>query len=214
MKKFRNFVYAVCAIIMVVVLICGTPMRSVNAVVPNSSWGGIAWSPELGLFAAVANSGVGNRVMTSPDGIYWTTRTSAADNNWRAIAWSPVLGLFAAVAYSGSGDRVMTSPDGIYWTIEYSNTPTPTVTNTPTNTSTPTVTNTPTNTSTPTVTNTPTNTATLHYDATTTFDAAYVYYTGVAQENYPTTILLSILCGIILLVLIIWLVFYFLRRKR
>ena len=77
----------------------------------DNGWLGIAWSPELGLFAAVANSGVGNRVMTSPDGINWTIRTSAADNDWHSIAWSPELGLFAAVAFTGVGNRVMTSPD-------------------------------------------------------------------------------------------------------
>ena len=31
----------------------------------DNSWSGIAWSPELGLFAAVATTGTGNRVMTS-----------------------------------------------------------------------------------------------------------------------------------------------------
>ena len=77
----------------------------------NNSWSGIAWSPELGLFAAVAYSGTGNRVMTSPDGVNWTIRTSAADNDWRGIAWSPEMGLFAAVAVTGTGDCVMTSPD-------------------------------------------------------------------------------------------------------
>jgi len=82
----------------------------------DNDWHGIAWSPELGLFAAVADTGTGNRVMTSPDGINWTIRTSAADNNWYAIAWSPELRLFAAVAYTGTGNRVMTSPDGINWT--------------------------------------------------------------------------------------------------
>ena len=46
--------------------------------------------------------------MTSPDGINWTTRASAADNNWSGIAWAPELGLFAAVAFSGTGNRVMT----------------------------------------------------------------------------------------------------------
>ena len=81
----------------------------------DNAWHGIAWSPELGLFAAVAINGTGNRVMTSPDGINWTTRTTN-NNNWVAIAWSPELGLFAAVAYSGTGNRVMTSPDGINWT--------------------------------------------------------------------------------------------------
>jgi hypothetical protein len=67
-----------------------------------------------GLFVAVARSGTGNRVMTSPDGINWTIRTSAADNTWRAITYGE--GLFVAVASTGT-DRIMTSPDGINWTI-------------------------------------------------------------------------------------------------
>ncbi len=86
----------------------------------NNAWRAIAWSPELGLFAAVATDGTGNRVMTSPDGITWTIRTSAADNQWFAIAWSPELGLFVAMAATGTGNRVMTSPDGITWTIRTS----------------------------------------------------------------------------------------------
>lgn len=86
----------------------------------ENNWMGLAWSPELSLFVAVATTGTGNRVMTSPDGITWTIRTSAADNNWVSVAWSPELGLFCAVANSGAGDRVMTSPDGITWTIRTS----------------------------------------------------------------------------------------------
>ena len=31
----------------------------------DNKWNSVCWSPELGLFAAVANTGVGNRVMTS-----------------------------------------------------------------------------------------------------------------------------------------------------
>ena len=75
----------------------------------DNNWHSVCWSPELGLFAAVAFSGAGNRVMTSPDGINWTIRVSAADNGWRSVCWSPELGLFAAVATSGTGNRVMTS---------------------------------------------------------------------------------------------------------
>ena len=71
-----------------------------------------------GLFVAVANSGTGNRVMTSPDGIAWTIRASAADNGWRSVTFGN--GLFVAVADSGLGNRVMTSPDGIVWTIRTS----------------------------------------------------------------------------------------------
>ena len=44
--------------------------------------------------------------MTSPDGITWTIRTSAADNSWRSVCYGN--GLFVAVAQSGTGNRVMT----------------------------------------------------------------------------------------------------------
>ena len=75
----------------------------------DNSWRSVCWSPELSLFVAVAYTGTGNRVMTSPDGINWTIRTSAADNSWRSVCWSPELSLFVAVADSGTGNRVMTS---------------------------------------------------------------------------------------------------------
>jgi predicted RecA/RadA family phage recombinase len=71
-----------------------------------------------GLFVAVSTTGIGNRVMTSPDGITWTSRTSAADNSWNCVAFGN--GLFVAVASTGTGDRVMTSPDGITWTARTS----------------------------------------------------------------------------------------------
>ena len=91
-------------------------------------------------------------------------------------------------------------------TATFTFTPTDTETSTPSSTFT--ITNTPTNTSTPTNTNTP------HFGKTATYDAAYAYYSDVAADNYPTIILLSILCGIILLAVIIWAVFYFLKRRR
>lgn len=91
----------------------------------DRQWYAVTWAPELGLFAAVAASGTGNRVATSPDGISWTTRTSAADNEWRGLCWSPELSLFVAVSQtatplSTSDNRVMTSPDGIVWTSQSS----------------------------------------------------------------------------------------------
>jgi len=55
----------------------------------------------------VSNSGTGNRVMTSPDGINWTIRSSAADNDWRSVCYGN--GLFVAVSTTGTGNRVMTS---------------------------------------------------------------------------------------------------------
>ncbi|MFH1233503.1 MAG: hypothetical protein V1649_02515, partial [Patescibacteria group bacterium] len=71
-----------------------------------------------GLFVAVANTGTGNRVMTSPDGINWTIRTTPANNDWLSVTYGN--GLFVAVAATGVGNRVMTSPDGITWTIRTS----------------------------------------------------------------------------------------------
>jgi hypothetical protein len=86
----------------------------------DNNWRSVCWSPELRLFCAVADTGIGNRVMTSPDGIVWTARVSAADNEWVSVCWSPELRLFCAVAVTGVGNRVMTSPDGIVWTARTS----------------------------------------------------------------------------------------------
>jgi len=55
--------------------------------------------------------GTGNRVQTSPDGITWTIRTSAADQSWRGGAFGN--GTFVLVASDG---HVQTSSDGgIMW---------------------------------------------------------------------------------------------------
>jgi hypothetical protein len=82
----------------------------------DNSWRSVTYGN--GLFVAVANTGTGNRVMTSPDGINWTSRTSAVDNSWQSVTYGN--GLFVAVAASGTGNRVMTSPDGITWTARNS----------------------------------------------------------------------------------------------
>ncbi len=68
-----------------------------------------------GLFVAVAWNypGRGNEkwVMTSPDGITWTSRKAAASKSgWSSVTYGG--GLFVVVG----GNRVMTSPDGITWT--------------------------------------------------------------------------------------------------
>jgi len=76
------------------------------------NWYSVAYGNRL--WVAVASSGKGDRVMTSPDGINWTLRASATDNLWRSVVYGN--GLWVAVALSGEGNRVMTSPDGITWT--------------------------------------------------------------------------------------------------
>ncbi len=52
--------------------------------------------------------------MTSPDGITWTSRNSAADEFWAAIEWADEADVLVAVNGVGT---VMTSVDGINWTL-------------------------------------------------------------------------------------------------
>ena len=79
------------------------------------SWVSVAYGN--GTFAAVANNGTGDHVMTSRDGIAWTART-APDGDWGAVAYGN--GLFVAVsdAPTPTPYRVITSPDGITWTAQ------------------------------------------------------------------------------------------------
>lgn len=89
-----------------------------GATASDQTWEDLVYADTLGLWVAVASSGlIGQRVMTSADGgATWTARTAATADNWRGIAWSRSLGLLVAVADSGVGTRVMSSPDGINWT--------------------------------------------------------------------------------------------------
>jgi hypothetical protein len=79
-------------------------------------WKGVTYGN--GLFVAVAITASNIRVMTSPDGINWTSRNSAANNNWTSVTYGN--GLFVAVSNTGTGNRVMASPDGITWTSRVS----------------------------------------------------------------------------------------------
>jgi hypothetical protein len=75
---------------------------------------GVAWSPELGLFAAV---GFSSAIMTSPDGITWTSRTAPeAAIPYHCITWAPELGLFLAGSIDGT-EYITVSSDGINWTF-------------------------------------------------------------------------------------------------
>jgi hypothetical protein len=63
------------------------------------------------LFVAVASNGAVKQVMTSPDGIIWTSQTGSIIATWIGITYGN--GLFVAVSNSG---KVMTSPNGSVWT--------------------------------------------------------------------------------------------------
>ncbi len=88
--------------------------------VDDNYWSSVTYGN--GMFVAVSQGAesfmsgavsveTGNRVMTSPDGITWTSRNAADNNNsWGSVTYGN--GLFVAGGEAG----VMTSPDGITWT--------------------------------------------------------------------------------------------------
>jgi len=98
-----------------------TQKRTMSLIVaPSAStWRSIAWSPERGIYVAIAASGT-DVIMTSTDGDTWTPRVEpvpdGATNQWMEVIWVPWLGLFVAIANFGTS-RAMTSPDGITWTL-------------------------------------------------------------------------------------------------
>ena len=84
----------------------------------NPSYHDIVWASEIGQFVAVANTGLGFRVMSSADGITWTARNTPTRDfgSWEGLAWSPSLKRFAAVADNTRqtvlGNHVMTCSVG------------------------------------------------------------------------------------------------------
>ena len=69
----------------------------------NNDWRSVAWSPELMIFAAIANTGNSNDIMTSPDGINWTSITSPGSAGGSGICWSPQLNSFVTIGSSSGG---------------------------------------------------------------------------------------------------------------
>ena len=84
-----------------------------------NNWQSVCWSPELGIFVAVAvfsASNGSNIVMTSSNGTSWTSTSEGVDlNSWNSVCWSPQFRIFVAVASSGD-KRVMYSTNGTTWT--------------------------------------------------------------------------------------------------
>jgi len=84
----------------------------------DNEWDGVAYGN--GIFVAVG-AGVGTTgVMTSPDGITWTSRVAAvASATWHAVTFAN--GIFVAVGFkSSTPNAVMTSSDGVNWTARNS----------------------------------------------------------------------------------------------
>ena len=72
-------------------------------------WQSVCWSAELSIFVAV---GYNDKVMTSNDGINWTTITTNTNASWTSVCWSAELGIFVAVSHEG---RIMQSSNGVIW---------------------------------------------------------------------------------------------------
>lgn len=84
---------------------------TLSSTVKSMDWHSVTWSPELSKFVAVADSGSGNRVMYSDDGIDWIQPTLSSSINsiaWWSVTWSPEVGAFVAVGH-GTGNKVMYS---------------------------------------------------------------------------------------------------------
>lgn len=76
----------------------------------NCMLGEVAWSAALSLFIAVGAYGI---ILTSPDGITWTERTSGTSQVLRHIACNNSLSM---IVVSGSGGTLLRSTNGITWT--------------------------------------------------------------------------------------------------
>jgi hypothetical protein len=88
----------------------GITYTQISTGIPNKSWYTLSWSPTLSLWMAASNTG---DIVTSPDGVTWTTRTPAtAGNTFFKAAWGNgrfVIGVRSSTTFQ-------TSVDGIVWT--------------------------------------------------------------------------------------------------
>ena len=89
----------------------------------------VEYSPELGIFTALAYTTSGEAIFTSPDGLDWALRASYPQDaagvrlqrHGKALVWHPdlsfnsVVGAFIAIRDDGSKNRIVISTDGINW---------------------------------------------------------------------------------------------------
>jgi hypothetical protein len=77
----------------------------------------VCWSPELQIFVAVGSGFQSNekmeRLITSSNGITWTSRSLPISETWKNLTWSPQLGIF--VLLNDGVGQVLISGDGINW---------------------------------------------------------------------------------------------------
>ena len=80
----------------------GTPVNGIGQT-------GVAYGN--GLFVMVGN---GSTLITSPNGINWTSQTAASNSGWTSVAYGN--GVFVVVADSSGGAGLMSSSNGTAWT--------------------------------------------------------------------------------------------------
>jgi len=80
----------------------------------DNTWQGVTYGN--GRFVAVSNDGT-NRVMSSTDGINWTSHSAASQISWQDVHYSTVHQRFVAVSSGNSNtNRIMYSSNGTSWT--------------------------------------------------------------------------------------------------
>ena len=85
---------------------------------PSASWTKMAYSPELGVFIALAGASSMATASYSTDGITWTSKSLPSTRIWTDICWSSDLNKFFIVSdcTSTSTNGFAYSADGITWT--------------------------------------------------------------------------------------------------
>lgn len=85
-----------------------------------ADWKSVVWSPQIGIFCAVADTtdGTVSAMMSSTDGITWTSVTMPTQFTFYSIAVSPVTGTLATtikVNTAAPQNTLMGSKDGVDW---------------------------------------------------------------------------------------------------
>ena len=98
--------------------IYGKSWTTTGSNLPASTyWRSVAWSPQLGIFVAVAIYSGSYGAAYSPDGKTWVTSgvNLPVNEGWISVAWSPQLGIFVAVNFSSAFYGAAYSADGKTW---------------------------------------------------------------------------------------------------
>lgn len=87
----------------------------------NYKWSSVRWGN--GIYVAIASDTTNapiteiSPIMTSIDGIIWTSRNAPSNLRWNSLTYGTHSNLFVSVSSTGTGSRVMTSEDSIHWSL-------------------------------------------------------------------------------------------------